>query len=287
MVALYYSSQLSVVGSVLHGIAIVCTVFRLVYRGWMRHLWWEDAWAALALIADVTCLACIWVDTLLSSWIITVAFTTVLWAARMSVIFSIIPIANHSESKIHKRVISLVVVCFGCMWTALLVLKINICKFDSCRMGKSVGISHLVTDIIADITLVVVPLYLLGTIGHPRSSMILVQFVFGASLLVLAFTIPHSVLLLHDIFNTNALMFAHIKVAFSLIICNLLVIVTFLYRVYLKDTSDINQPLASNGVFTSIILIPMGGSTNAMTSLSLQDGITSRQVKSADWRDEE
>ncbi|KAG2355925.1 hypothetical protein BDR07DRAFT_489488 [Suillus spraguei] len=245
MLALYHSCQLSVVG------------------GWMRHLWWEDAWAALALIADVTCLACIWVDGALSSWIIAVAFTTVMWAARMSVIFSIIPIANHSGSKIHKQVTTLVIVCFACMWTGLLVQKMSICEFHSCRMGKSVGVSHLITDIIADITLVVVPLYLLGTIGHPRSSMILVQFAFGALLLVPAFTISHSALLLLDIYNTNTLMFAHIK-----------------------DTSNINQPSASTGVFTSIILIPMDSSTNAMTPLSSQDGITLRQVNSAGCRDE-
>ncbi|KAG2078433.1 hypothetical protein BDR04DRAFT_1086754 [Suillus decipiens] len=81
-------------------------------------------------------------------------------------------------------------------------------------------------------------------------------------------------------------MFAHIKAAVSLIICNLLVIVAFLYRVYVKDTSDINQPLASNGVFTSIIVIPIGGSTNALTSFSLQDKITSRQARSAGWREQ-
>lgn len=242
---LYYSTQLSVVGSVSHSTAIICTVFRLVYRGWMRHLWWEDAWAALALVADVVCLACIWINSVLSSWILTIAFTTVLWAARMSIIFSIIPIANHTGSKIHKRITSLVVVCFACMWTALLVQKIRICEFHSCHMA----------DIIADITLVVVPLYLLQTIGHPRSSMILVQFAFGASLLVPVFTISISALLLLDNYNANTLMFAHIKAAVSLINCNLLVIMAFLYRVYLKDTSNMNQPLASNGVFTSVIVI--------------------------------
>lgn len=41
-----------VVELVLHSIAIICTIFRLMYRGWMRHLWWDDAWAVLALIAD-------------------------------------------------------------------------------------------------------------------------------------------------------------------------------------------------------------------------------------------
>jgi hypothetical protein len=73
MVALYYSSRLigeqlhnhqpvcrahvfiilgKVAGSISHSIAILSTVFRLVYRGWTHHFWWEDAWAAFALISD-------------------------------------------------------------------------------------------------------------------------------------------------------------------------------------------------------------------------------------------
>lgn len=48
--SIYY--HLEVVGSVSHGIAIVCTIFRLVYRGWTCRIWWEDAWAAVSLVSD-------------------------------------------------------------------------------------------------------------------------------------------------------------------------------------------------------------------------------------------
>ncbi|OJA16351.1 hypothetical protein AZE42_07820 [Rhizopogon vesiculosus] len=52
MTVLYQSSQLVVVELVVHSIAILSTVFRLVYRSWTRHFWWEDRWAAFALILD-------------------------------------------------------------------------------------------------------------------------------------------------------------------------------------------------------------------------------------------
>lgn len=70
MVALFYSSRVGgelkvaamfvvvfnilpkVVGAVSHSIAILCTIFRLVYRVWTHYFWWEDVWAAFALIAD-------------------------------------------------------------------------------------------------------------------------------------------------------------------------------------------------------------------------------------------
>jgi hypothetical protein len=277
MVALFYSSRLCVVGLVSHSIAIICTIFRLVYKGRMHHLWWEDAWAAFALIADVVCLACIWIDRAISAWVVSIAFTTVPWAARMSIIFSIIPIANHSGSKIHKQITHLIAVSFVCMWAALLVEKVRICRFYSCHMGKSVALSLLITDVAADISLVAVPLYLLKNVGLSRNKKILVQSAFGASLLTTAVTIPHSTLLIFDIFNTTTLMFAHIKAALSLIICNLLVIVSFLYRVYSKDTFD--QSFASDGVFTSVIMTPMDSSTNILTSFSSHKGITSRQIK--------
>lgn len=260
MVALFYSSRLSVVGLVSHSIAIICTIFRLVYRGWMRHFWWEDAWAAFALIADVVCLACIWLDRAISSWALTIAFTTVLWAARMSVIFSIISVANHSGSKIHKQITYLIAVSFVCMWAALLAQKISICEFHSCHMGKPVALSLLITDVIADVSLVAAPLYLLKDVGLSRSRKILVQSAFGASLLITAITITHSILLL-KVHTTNTLIFAHVKAALSLIICNLLVIVTFLYRVCSKDSFDLDQSFTSNGVFTSIVMTPTPSTT--------------------------
>ncbi|KAG2035955.1 hypothetical protein BDR03DRAFT_1092793 [Suillus americanus] len=269
-----------VVGSVSHSIAIICTIFRLVYRAQMHHLWWEDAWAAFALVADGTIsLACIWVDGAISSWILSITFTTVLWAARMSIIFSIIPVANHSGSKIHKQLTRLIAVSFGCMWAALLVQKISVCKFHSCHIGKWVALSLLITDITADVSLVAAPLFLLKNVGLSRSRKLLVQSAFCASLLITAITIPHSILLMLGVFNTTTLMFSHIKAALSLTICNLLVIVTFLYRVYSKDTFDPDQSFTSNEVFTSVIMMPMGSSTNTRASFSLQKGITSKQIK--------
>lgn len=196
-------------------------------------------------------------------------------AARMSVIFSIIPVANHSGSKIHKQITYLIAVSFACMWAALLAQKIHFCEFHSCHMGKSVALSLLITDVIADACLVAAPLYLLKNVGLSRSKKTLVQSAFGASLLITAITITHSILLL-KFHNTTTLMFAHIKAALSLIICNLLVIVTFIYRIYFKDTLDLDRPFASNGVFTSIIVTPMGSGTNTLRSLSFQEQITAQ-----------
>ncbi|KAJ8581718.1 hypothetical protein M405DRAFT_751317, partial [Rhizopogon salebrosus TDB-379] len=244
-----------VVGSVSHGIAILCTIFRLVYRGWMRRFWWEDAWAAFALISDVLCLVCIWLDpSVVPAWILAVTFTCVLWAARMSVIFSVIRIANPSGPKIHKQITYLIAASFACMWAALIALKINMCIFHSCQMAEPVAISQLITDIIADVSLVAAPLQLLKDVGLSRSRKILVLSAFGASLLITAVTIPQSIMLFGPIRQTT-LIFAHVKAALSLVICNLLVIVTFAYRVCRKETIDLDQSLECPEIFTSVVIL--------------------------------
>lgn len=69
----------------------------------------------------------------------------------------------------------------------------------------------------------------------------------------------------------------HVKTALSLFICNLLVIVTFLYRMCSKETVDLDQSFTSNQVFTSIILTQMPSRTTSEASPSVQVGTTSRQ----------
>ncbi|KAG1764898.1 hypothetical protein EV702DRAFT_92221 [Suillus placidus] len=291
MVALFYSSRLSVVGLVSHSIAIFCTIFRLVYRGWTRHLWWEDAWAAFALISDgifillrcldqqldyiplFSCLPSMYLGRQKDIFLdphSNFHLCPVYRAARMSVIFSIIRITNHPSFKIHRQITYLIAVSFACMWAAVLAHRITLCALHACHMGKSVAISLLITDIVADISLVAAPLHLLRNVGLSRSRKILVLSAFSASLLITAITIPHSIILL-EINNIDAItvILAHVKSALSLVICNLLVIVTFVYRVCWRKTFDLDQ---SCEVFTSVVLTQMPCTTNTGTLLTSEEG---------------
>ncbi|KAG2053141.1 hypothetical protein BDR06DRAFT_489399 [Suillus hirtellus] len=287
-------TSLVVTGSVSHGIAIVCTIFRLVYRGWTRHVWWEDAWAAVSLISDVLVLACIWIypSPNLPSWFLAVALTCVMWAARMSIIFCIIRITNHSGRKLHRWLAYLIALSFLCMWIALLVQKIDVCRFQACQMSESVALSQLISqylssilcmvlkpliltaDVFADFSLVAAPLQIWKNVGLSRGRKILVLSSFGASILITATTIPLSVILFWPLSNT-ALIFAHVRAAVSLIVCNVLVIVTFTYRVLLRETCDIEQSFTSPGIFSTVVLTQY---TYTRTSFCGQEGTTSRQI---------
>ncbi|KAG1755559.1 hypothetical protein EDB19DRAFT_414159 [Suillus lakei] len=264
-----YPAQLIVTGLVLHSIAILCTVFRFAYRCWTRQFWWEDVWAAFALISDVICLAWIWLQesTSFPTWTRAVALTCVPWAARMSVIFFIIRVSNHSGHKVHRQITHLIAVSFACMWAVLLAQKVRRCIFHSCYMGESVALSQLITDVIADVSLIAAPMHLWKNVGFSRSRRILILSAFGASLLITAVTIPHSIIL----FEAGAeltIIYAHVKAALSLVICNLLVIVTFTYRVCSKETFDLDQSL---GLFSSVVMAQVPISANAGTSLSVPE----------------
>ncbi|KAG0707450.1 hypothetical protein DFH29DRAFT_895806 [Suillus ampliporus] len=267
MAAFLYSSRLIVTGLALHSVAILCTVFRLVYRGWTRRFWWEDVWATFALISDVICMAWIW-SLSFPIWTRTVALTSVLWTARMSIIFSIIRVANH---KVHRLITHLIAASFACMWAALLVQKVCKCIFHSCNMGNSVALSQLITDVIADVSLIAAPVQLWKNVGFSRGRRISVLSAFGASLLITAITIPHSIMLF-KLDTQTTLFLAHVKAALSLIICNLLVIVTFTCRMCSKETFDHDQ---SPGLFSSVVMTQSPFSTNAGTSIFVPEGTTS------------
>lgn len=265
----FHSPRVVVTGSVSHGVAILCTIFRLLYRCWTRQLWWEDAWAALALSFDVICLA--WIYTLFRpTWIFGAAFTSVVWSARMSLIFSIIRIANPSGNKNHKRIAYLIAASFMVMWAALVVYKISVCIYYSCRMTKAVALSQLVTDVAADASLIVAPIQFWKDVGLSRSNKILILSAFGSSVLITVITIPHSIMLFHSITETVVIV-SHVKAGLSLVICNLLVIVTLVYRVYWKEMLDLDQSFTSPVIFSSVIVTQFSFNTNSRMSSSIQE----------------
>ncbi|KAJ8582511.1 hypothetical protein M405DRAFT_561386 [Rhizopogon salebrosus TDB-379] len=270
--ALFYSPRVGVAGSISHSIAILCTIFRLGYRVWTGHFWWEDVWAALALIADVVCLACIWVNYKISSWVFAVVFTCVVWPARLSIIFFIVRLANRPAQ---RQIALLIAASFACMWCALLAQKLTICNIQSCKMNKPFALSQLITDVIADVVLVAAPLVLWRDIGLSRNRRILILSAFGASLLITAVTIPHNIMLMSFQGGTT-IIFAHVKAALSLVICNLLVIVSFVYRVCRKEAVDLDQSFTSHGLFTTVLQLP--SSTNPGTLAFGQDETTSGQI---------
>jgi hypothetical protein len=72
-------------------------------------------------------------------------------------------------------------------------------------------------------------------------------------------------------------------VALSLIVCNLLVIVTFAYRVFCNETLDLDQSFASRGLFSSIVVVQYPSGTNVEMSNFAQEGSFSSQITTAQF----
>ena len=90
-------------------------------------------------------------------------------------------------------------------------------------------------------------------------------------------TVTQAVAFFHSI-TSGSIIFEHVKVACSLIVCNLLVIVTFVYRILHKGKRGIEDsiPERSNIVFTTVDLAQggFGQETTKEKSLSVPSGTT-------------
>ncbi|KAG1883927.1 hypothetical protein F4604DRAFT_1574957, partial [Suillus subluteus] len=268
------SSPKKVVACVFHGSAIATTSFRLGYRLCTSKFWWEDGWAAIALVFDIICLFGVWgqgptcawysgiaVLTLVNDnprvytamlWLMPMAFTSVLWAARMSTIYPILRIANPRGAL--RRTVYAIISCFAVMWTALIIQKVLACSVIFPMTLFVSPICSVQADAVSDLMLVITPMYLLRDVGLTRHQRILVTSVFCASLINTAVSIPTSILLLLGPISEATLIFGHVKPATSLVIANLLVIVSFVYRYLRSSRADLDQPAATRAVEFSTVI---------------------------------
>ncbi|KIJ64223.1 hypothetical protein HYDPIDRAFT_167963 [Hydnomerulius pinastri MD-312] len=282
-----WSPEVKISGSVVHGLAILTTVFRLSYRCYMSRFWWEDAWAAIALIADIACLVSVWTQIapqthIMSNWLLSVTLTVVLWAARMSILYSIIRIANPPPKL--RRIAYCIVALFLTMGVALVAQKFVICEQDLCRVMTPVAIAQLVTDIVSDAILVAAPIRFLRDVKLSQSRRVLILSAFSASILISGVTILHSVLLF-KVPTTGTIVIGHVKAALSLIVCNALVVVTFIYRVSRHSDVDLEHSVAEQGSghgqgssavqFTSVVEMPSGFGSHLIYPTIQSAGLTS------------
>lgn len=236
-----------------HGLAIIITMFRLAYRRSRHQLWWDDALIAAAIITGAISLASVWlvmaphtvIETdqvrIAARWSMIFCFTTSLWLARLSIVFSIIRLAPRADCM--RKIAQWAAVIFAALCVMMLVQKTYICahNFNSeridCVLGSSVAATQFATDAISDIALVLMPIRLLREIHLPKGQRILIISVFSTSIVVSLASIIHVIFVLQtDVYMQSIT--AQVELALSLIVCNLLVIVTCIYKVFRREDLD-------------------------------------------------
>ncbi|KAE9406593.1 hypothetical protein BT96DRAFT_1051341 [Gymnopus androsaceus JB14] len=222
-------------------------------RVWIRYrkqrLWWDDGWAILTMMVSIL------VDVSLIGegsnplipvsprvlaaqfWLNMISFTLAIWFARISLMLSIVRLIPPLFTL--RRVSEWAAIFFS-----LLTILVHY-VIPSMPVGKKIAISELITDLLADIAVVVLPICLLRNVNLPKDKRRMLMVIFGASLLTSATSVVHAVFLIGSESNSNDFYLipitAQVEVGTALAVANLGVLTPFLYRLIGKSDGDIDS----------------------------------------------
>ncbi|KAF9457827.1 hypothetical protein BDZ94DRAFT_1146471, partial [Collybia nuda] len=235
------TSRVTVAGTCLHSLALVATGFRAAHRWRRAKFFWDDIWALVAAALNSILLITLWVraHTRSQSFEVSVGLL-IQWrlhssscprAARASIACSILRLLPPCRTK--KFVLGMIG-WFAITFTVLFVQRIWWCGSnkvwtDDCPCWTPFIIEKLCTDVIANVMLVVVPVFMLWNSTLPKGPCWMIRVVFATSITVTACSATHAVYVLGDNRVLEGFT-AHFEVPVTVMICNLLVIVTFCYR---------------------------------------------------------
>ncbi|KAG0705316.1 hypothetical protein DFH29DRAFT_291871 [Suillus ampliporus] len=241
---------LRTVSSALLAVGLVLSIFRFTYRIWLRRFWVEDAWAVVAFLCGIATLTSTWTYTngeqIISFWVYSFTFPSVVWAVRESILFSIVRIVYGTQ---HLRRLTLGLgVLFSCFWAGLVAQKAwqyghdtswyntvpNVHAFQS----QPMVMFELIADCLSDAILIVLPLRLLWSLKLPKRQRRMILAIFSSSIVVTIVSIFRGVCQISK-YGTVLNTATSFQTAMSLLVCNLLVTVTFLYRIFgFADADD-------------------------------------------------
>ncbi|KDR78337.1 hypothetical protein GALMADRAFT_224707 [Galerina marginata CBS 339.88] len=262
-------STVKIILAITHPIALITTVLRLAHRYRTRRLWWDDFWALIALLADTM----VWVIfmaipmdglekkalsiQLLSEFGTLFSYTTALWAARTSVAVTIVRLLNPGVFRTAAKAATTV---FTLFWLTLMVQKIFICgtrwsEVPTCTIPRATGYLELATDITGDLWLFLSPAYMLWHMKLPRRHHRLILTIFGCSLFTSASCVAHIYFILaHQPVWLGIT--GHIQLGVSIVVCNLLVLVTNIYRIFSNDEENGRPASSARGTSNEPVIMP-------------------------------
>ncbi|KAF8548103.1 hypothetical protein OG21DRAFT_1526702 [Imleria badia] len=290
-------SHLRVPATVVEGLGLLLTAWRIYFRLKIQRFWWEDAWAAVLLLTGLLSITSYWIyelenglTSIVASWIYSICFTCIVTSARMSVLFSIIRI-THGSPRL-RRFTYACVALFAASWVILMIEKVWQCTANPswhrttpvsskpyCVVEPKIAIFEFVISI-----LVALPLRMLWRVKLPRRHRRMILCIFASSVVLAFGAILHTV---GRILNSLILSFGgmHVEIALSIIICNLFVVVTCTYRFLLHDLTGTTEDTSSDDDFTTPPRPPVPATHTtsglALTTVDLEVSLTDQQPSSS------
>ncbi|KAF9465587.1 hypothetical protein BDZ94DRAFT_1253482 [Collybia nuda] len=235
--------QIKITSAVCSAFAIGTTIYRLIIR-WGR-LQADDGWAFFSMLTLLIQIAGVFMripdptrlshlNRVASYYLMATSFYTIIWSARLSILFSIIRV-DPSDSR--KRLLKLVAVLFSIVCIVLIAQLYWVCEpqpkwkdlpSPQCTLNKQIAICQLVSDVIADSILLVVPLKLLQSIQDMRLRLRLMV-IFSTCIVTTVVSLVHAVLILKR-GGKKVIIAALVEDCLSLIVCNIPVVFTSALR---------------------------------------------------------
>ncbi|KAI0050480.1 hypothetical protein FA95DRAFT_1570553 [Auriscalpium vulgare] len=235
--------QIKLTESVAGFIAICMTVTRI----WIRRdrYWWDDAWAVFALLNLFVQFASVFMhvenpaelsktNRVAAYYLMAATFYTIIWSARTSILFSIIRIDPDPQMRRRLKwlaalfIAALVFFLTQLLWVCEPMHAWKNLPSPQCHLTKEVAICQLVSDIIADILLITLPLRLIHGIKDKGLRRRLI-FIFSTSIVTTIVSLVHAAYII-TIGGKNVLISALVEDCMSLTVANVPVVGAALLR---------------------------------------------------------
>ncbi|THH14223.1 hypothetical protein EW146_g6084 [Bondarzewia mesenterica] len=235
--------KIKVTQSVCGFIAICMTAIRIYIR--RGRYWWDDAWAFFSLLNLFVQFASVFMhvddpselsktNRVAAYYLMATTFYTIIWSARLSILFSIIRI--DPDPRIRRR-LKWVVALFVAAIFFFLAQLMWVCEPKSswknlpspqCQLNKEVAICQLVSDVFSDLLLIILPLRLIHGIkdrGLRRRLII----IFSTSIVTTIVSLVHAAYIIAD-GGIKVIISALVEDCMSLTVANVPVVATALVR---------------------------------------------------------
>lgn len=137
----------------------------------------------------------------------------------------------------------------------------------------------MTADCVADVLLSALPVWFLRSVKLSRERRILVASALSASMVINVVTVMQAVVQ-SQVLTSGSIIFEHVKVACSMIVCNLLVIVAFVYRILHKGETSLEESISNTDkVQLTTVDLAQGGFSQE-TSKGMLSPLT---TKSSTW----